>query len=243
VPSPVVIRTIVSPLFGANCYVVGSDGGPCVVVDAGAGVADPVRDLVAAHRLAPVAVLATHGHVDHTWDSAELCESFDVPFVLHEADAYRVPDPFGTLGLGTSGAGLAGHDALGPLAQSLRALGIDPERYRAPARIQPFATEGAAPTDLGLAGIGIRAVHAPGHTQGSCLFLLELEGGPVVLSGDVLFAGTIGRTDLPGGDYTAMAATLRNIVGALDPASRVLPGHGPATHLDVERRHNPFLAR
>lgn len=236
VPSSVTARTVVAPVFGTNCYVVGADGGPCIVVDAGAGVASGVREVVAQHHLQPVAVLATHGHVDHTWDAAELSEAFGVPVVLHESDAYRLGDPFGTLGLGGS------HDVAGPLAQALRSFGIDPSAYRVPGEVETFSTVGGEPVDLGLDGLSVRALHAPGHTQGSTLYLVEIDGEPAVLSGDVLFAGTIGRTDLPGGDGVTMAATLRDVVLGLDPSARVLPGHGPETRLDLERRRNPYLA-
>lgn len=236
-PRRVTSRTVVAPVFGANCYVVGADDGPCVVVDAGAGVADAVQAVVAQHRMRPVAVLATHGHADHTWDAATLSEAFQVPVLLHESDAYRLFDPFGTLGLGAS------HDVAGPLAQSLRSLGIDPGAYHAPDRVETFSAVGHEPVDLGLDGLTIRALHAPGHTEGSTLYLVDIDGAPTVLSGDVLFAGTIGRTDLPGGDGAAMETTLRDVVLGLDPSVTVLPGHGPATRMELERRRNPYLAR
>ena len=224
------IRTVVAPLLSTNCYVVSDDLGRCVVVDAGAGVTRDVLALVSAHSLVPLAVLATHGHVDHTWDAAELCDDFDVPFVLHSEDVYRLADPFGSLG--PLGAPLAG------MAQSAGMV------YRAPGRVEPFEahTDG---TDLELAAAErspfvLRAVHAPGHTQGSTLFVLEADGRPTALTGDVLFAGSIGRTDLPGGDDVAMAATLGR-ASALDPATAVLPGHGPSSTIARELQSNPYL--
>ncbi|WP_258723204.1 MBL fold metallo-hydrolase [Cellulomonas sp. NS3] len=240
------ILTVVAPVFGTNCYVVVGDDGTCVVVDAGAGVAGPVRDAVVGRGLRCVAVLATHGHVDHTWDAAELSEEFDVPVHVHAADAYRLDDPFGTLGLGAS------HDPGGPLAQALAATGARPESYRRPARVETFggaAGEGGRSADVVLALGGVRVVarHAPGHTQGSTLYLLGAvpEGGGelVALTGDVLFAGTIGRTDLPGGDDAVMAATLRDVVAALPPHTVVLPGHGPSSRVAAELARNPYLAR
>jgi glyoxylase-like metal-dependent hydrolase (beta-lactamase superfamily II) len=96
------------------------------------------------------------------------------------------------------------------------------------------------PLDLG--GIRVLARHAPGHTPGSTLYLVEVDGAPVVLTGDVLFAGSVGRTDLPGGDPAVMERTLREVVRALPADAHVLPGHGPATRTDVERRTNPYLA-
>jgi len=224
-------------VFGANCYVLASPEGSCVVVDAGAGTAQAVIASVREHGLEPVAVLATHGHVDHTWDAAALCDEFDVPLLLHEADAYRIADPFGSLGLGA-----ADGSASGPLAQALRGMGIDPRDYCAPARVETFATRPGEARDLGLVGLGVRALHAPGHTEGSTFYLVELTDGPATLTGDVLFAGTIGRTDLPGGDAAVMTRTLRDVVPLIAADARVFPGHGPATSIAAERRSNPFLA-
>ena len=118
--------TVVAPVFDARCSVLVQDDGSCVVIDAGAGVGDDVIELVAARGLRPAAVLATHGHVDHTWDAARISEAFEVPLVLHEADAYRLADPFGTLGV----LGHAVHDPNGPLAQALAVAGIDPSGYQ-----------------------------------------------------------------------------------------------------------------
>src|SRR5665648_1092398 len=93
----VLIRTVVAPLLGTNCYLV-SDGRRCVVVDPGGGAADGVRAIVRTEGLAPVAILLTHGHVDHTWDAAEVSEEYQVPVRLHTADVYRLHDPLGSLG-------------------------------------------------------------------------------------------------------------------------------------------------
>ena len=226
------IRTVVAPLLSTNCHVVSDDRGRCVVVDPGAGVAQDVLALVRDHGLVALAVLATHGHVDHTWAAADLVDELDVPLVLHADDEYRIADPFGSLG---------------PLGAPLAAMGAQAGMvYRAPERIEPFGARTAG-TDLDLGrGAGgapfvLRAVHAPGHTQGSTLYMLrDGEGRPTALTGDVLFAGSIGRTDLPGGDDVAMAATLRR-VAALDPATVVLPGHGPSSTISRELLTNPYL--
>ncbi|WP_423464031.1 MBL fold metallo-hydrolase [Promicromonospora sp. MS192] len=213
------IRVVVAPVFGTNCCVV-SSGGDCVVVDAGAGVADAVARLVDDAGLTPRAVLATHGHADHTWDAGALCARYDVPMVLHEADAYRLADPFGTLS---------------PALES--ALGLHRADYREPARIEPFGTpEGSALLTFG--EVTLHGLHAPGHTEGSTLYRLD----DTVLAGDVLFAGSIGRTDLPGGSPAVMTRTLHDVVRGLDPALAVLPGHGPATTVGHELETNPFLA-
>lgn len=236
------ILTVLAPVFAARCSVLAADDGTCVVVDPGAGVAEQVRALVDEHGLRPAAVLATHGHVDHTWDAATLTEAFDVPFLLHAADAYRVQDPFGTLGIL---GGARPHDPTGPLGQSLAAAGVPPSSYRVPQRVEPFGTAGgarSADVELAFGGVRLVARHAPGHTEGSTLYLLDVTGSqPVALTGDVLFAGTIGRTDLPGGDHAVMARTLREVVAVLPPATVVLPGHGPASDIATELTRNPYL--
>lgn len=234
--------TVVAPVFGANCYVLAADDRTCVIVDPGGGAAAGVRRAVEENGLVPVAVLATHGHVDHTWDAGELTEEYGIPLRLHRADAYRLADPFGTLGLGSA------HDPAGPLAQSLAAVGVSPADYRAPARVEPFGAEPgqdgrSADEVLELGGLRLVARHAPGHTEGATLYLLDVLPAPVAFTGDVLFSGTVGRTDLPGGDDQVMARTLREVVRALPGDTVVLPGHGPGTTMDDELGRNPYLAR
>ncbi|RPF20927.1 MBL fold metallo-hydrolase [Myceligenerans xiligouense] len=268
------VDVVVAPVFGTNCCVVAAPGSgvrDCVVVDAGAGVADGVARVVEERRLRPRAVLATHGHADHTWDAAELCERYDVPMWMHAADVYRLDDPFGTL---VSGAGAAAVSSA--LGRELAALGFAPEAYRAPKPVEGFETRGGS-ADLTFGAVTLRAVHAPGHTQGSTLYLLDPPGSDggaagrggtgedartggrtttgaeadaatpdsapsgIVLTGDVLFAGSIGRTDLPGGDDATMRATLSDVVARLDPGLAVVPGHGPTTTVERELATNPYL--
>jgi len=241
----VLILRLVAPVFATNCCVVvaGTDGrdADCVVVDAGAGVAPQVERLVAERGLVPRAVAATHGHVDHTWDAAALCERYDVPLRIHPADAYRLADPFGTLGLAGAGSG-DGRGVSGALAQALAATGHRPDDYRAPGDVEVLA-EGDG--ELVAGAVRLRTLHAPGHTEGSTLLLTAgatSDGGrDVVLAGDVLFAGGVGRTDLPGGDPDVMARTLRDVVGGLDPELGVVPGHGPTTTVGHELATNPYL--
>ncbi|CAM3581503.1 hydrolase [Isoptericola cucumis] len=253
------VLQVVAPVFGTNCCVVvagGSsadarqDAGPrrdCVVVDPGAGVAAEVSRLVERHGLRPRAVLATHGHVDHTWDAADLCARYDVPLRLHAADAYRLADPFGSLGL-AAGGGPGVSDAL---AAALAGTGRRPGDYRVPRHVETFDGTGG-PVEVVAGAVRLAGVPAPGHTQGSTLFVLDDGPGTAddgdaaagtVLAGDVLFAGGVGRTDLPGGDAATMTRTLRDVVARLDPRLVVVPGHGPRTTVAHELATNPFLRR
>lgn len=202
-------------LFQTNAYVVApAPGGPAVVVDA---PPDPVGigNLLARHDLTPVAVLVSHGHVDHAAGIDAVAQP-GVTAYLHPADVDMARHP----------------------GEQLRALmGGTVEVAGATVHAPLETLEGG--TTLTLAGLAIDVLHTPGHTPGHCCFHLRDHG--VVFSGDQLFAGSIGRTDLPGGSYPTLMASMEREIMPLDPETRVLPGHGPATTLAVERRHNPFL--
>ncbi len=251
------ILTLVAPVLGTNAYLLAADDGACVVVDPGGGAAGPIGRAVAEHGLRVVAVLATHGHPDHVWDAAAVAGPAGVPLRVHRGDAAMVADPLRVLG--GPAAGPAGSAVGAALAQALRAAGRDPDVFPTVA-VLPFGDPVDAPFDdvrtpdggaagartddvlLDLGGLRLTARHAPGHTPGSTLYLVETDGAQVVLTGDVLFAGSIGRTDFPGGDPSAMARTLDEVVRRLPPTARVLPGHGPASRVDVELASNPYLA-
>lgn len=221
-------RTVVSSLLGTNCHLLADERGRAVVVDPGLGVTGEVLDVVRAEGLAVAGVLVTHGHVDHTWDAADLADALGTVVHVHEADAHRLADPFGTLGpLG------------GQLADAARASGREP---RVPERLRTFAAaaDGTVRLELPAAdgAVVVEALHLPGHTAGSTAY--RWDHGALLLTGDVLFAGTIGRTDLPGGDDVAMAASLRRLA-ALPGGTVVHPGHGPSTTIAAETASNPFL--
>jgi hydroxyacylglutathione hydrolase len=211
--------------FGTNCYVVAAGPGEqCLVVDPGIGVLDQLDEVLADHRLHPAAVLLTHGHLDHTFSVAPVCGARGITAYLHPADREMLADP-----------------AKG-LSVDLTAMFGGRLPYSEPADVAEL-TDGEA---LTLAGIEITVDHAPGHTGGSVLFRLPGAGTSwdaeqICLSGDVLFAGSIGRTDLPGGSTDTMLASLRDKILPLADDTVVLPGHGPATTIGRERASNPYL--
>jgi len=208
--------------FAANCYLVAS--GPrseCVIIDPGQGAEEGINQVVDEYHLQPVAVLATHGHIDHIWSVAPVCGARGIPAYIHPADRALLSDPGRGLGLA------AGQQLFGGLTFT------EPDDVRE-------LTDGMK---LELAGFELVVDHAPGHTPGSVTFGLPpvTEAG-TLFSGDLLFAGSIGRTDLPGGDYETILASLARVCLSLPGETEVLPGHGPQTTIEAERAHNPFLA-
>lgn len=211
------IEAFPAQALDTNCYVVArAAGSECVIVDPGLGVARQLDAIVSRHDLRPAAVLVSHGHIDHTFSVTQLCEAYGVPVYVHPDDAHLLERP---------------EDGLTP---DLLAM-LGDLQWKPPSDVRGF-TAG----EVELAGLSVGVDHAPGHTAGSVLYRFAADE-PVCLSGDVLFAGSIGRTDLPGGDHAAMLRTLSSVVLALPDETVVLPGHGPRTTIGGERRGNPFL--
>ncbi|WP_152363627.1 MBL fold metallo-hydrolase [Microlunatus speluncae] len=217
----------------ANCFLVAAGpGAECLILDPGVDAADDVRSVVAEHRLRPVAVIASHGHLDHTYSVAELCAAYEVPCWINGADRDLLADPFAAMPPGVDTMlGEAGY----------RTEFVEPDR------VETLA-DGDRPT---LAGFELTVVAAPGHTPGSMLLRTPYQdpgpatgGEPItelIFSGDVLFAGSIGRTDLPRGNPANMLETLRTTMAGLPDSAAVLPGHGSQTTMARERAANPYL--
>jgi hydroxyacylglutathione hydrolase len=211
--------------FDTNCYVVATGPGEqCLIIDPGVGVLDRLDEVLEQHRLFPAAVLLTHGHFDHTFSVAPVCGARGITAYVHPADREMLANPAMGLGVGVN-------ELFGGRFT-----------YTEPDDVAEL-TDGATMT---LAGLSITVDHAPGHTGGSVLFRVpgaesEWDADQICLSGDVLFAGSIGRTDLPGGSTETMLTSLRDKILPLADDTVVLPGHGPATTIGRERASNPYL--
>jgi glyoxylase-like metal-dependent hydrolase (beta-lactamase superfamily II) len=210
--------------WAANCYVVAT--GPrseCVVVDPGKDAAPGVAEVVREHHLKPVAVLLSHGHIDHMWSVAPVAGSYDATAWIHPRDRHLLSDPMAGISPETAGMLLGGRYEF-----------AEPDDVAELADLQT----------LELAGLRFTVDHTPGHTEGSVTFRTpygDNDVSQVMFSGDLLFAGSIGRTDLPGGDHPTMLRTLRDKVLPLPDDVAVLPGHGEQTSIGRERKTNPFL--
>jgi glyoxylase-like metal-dependent hydrolase (beta-lactamase superfamily II) len=210
-----------------------------VIIDPGQDAERGIDELLAEHRLRPAAVLLTHGHLDHVWSVAPVCGAKGIPAYIHPRDRVLLSDPAKGFPLG------AGQELFGGL------------EFTEPDDVKELA-DGMT---LSLVGLEITVNHAPGHTEGSVTFRLPLAGPSaqapitargksktdeagmdVLFSGDLLFAGSIGRTDLPGGDYPTILRSLARVCLTLPDQTVVLSGHGPQTTIGAERRSNPFLA-
>lgn len=211
------VRSFAAPMFATNCWVIASGRGQeCIIVDPGMpDISAEIEMIVAEEGLKPVASLMTHGHLDHTFSIQALADGYGIPAYIHSEDRRFVAEPSGIHG-----------------AQFIETL--SGMTFSEPKDLRTLR-EGEV---VEIVGLSIRAIHAPGHTKGSLMFMINEE---TLLSGDVLFAGSIGRTDLPTGSSSDMKSSLIKKVLTLPDEIRVLPGHGAETTIQYERKNNPYL--
>lgn len=208
-------------MFATNCYVLASEpGAECVIVDPGMDALPTLKQVLDQHKLKPVAIALTHGHLDHTWSVTPLADGYDIPAYLHGSDVDMVEHP-----LEWHSPGL------------VEMVGGDPSKI-------PVMNDVEVLRDgekISIVGVDLTARHTPGHTQGSVIFTFDHPEAPVMLSGDTLFNQGIGRTDLPGGSYDAIMKSIDDVCLSYDDSTVVLPGHGGQTTIGAERRSNPFI--
>jgi glyoxylase-like metal-dependent hydrolase (beta-lactamase superfamily II) len=204
-------------MYATNCWVLAAEkGSECIIVDPGMpDISVEIEMIIEEENLKPVAVLLTHGHLDHTFSVIPLADGYGIPAYIHSEDRKALLHP----------EIVHGKEFISALSGTT---------WSEPAQVLELRNN----QKFEAVGLDITAIHAPGHTAGSLMFTVNDQ---VLIRSDVLFAGTIGRTDLPSGSQDAMVRTLASKVLPLGDHLRVLPGHGPDTTIEYERRTNPYL--
>jgi glyoxylase-like metal-dependent hydrolase (beta-lactamase superfamily II) len=207
------IRTIVSKPFDENTYVVWRPGrDDALVIDPGLEP-DLILDCLRDEGLTPAAILNTHGHGDHIGGNEALKQAFpQAPLIIGVNEAPLLGDPMANL------SGLLGLPITSPPADRLVREGDVVEA----------------------AGLRLEVFDIPGHSPGHVIFFYR-DTPCLVFGGDVLFRGSVGRTDFPGGDQALLFRGIRDKLLTLPPDTVVYPGHGPVTTVRQEKRFNPFV--
>lgn len=211
------VASFAAPMFATNCWIIApGPGQECIIIDPGMpDVSHEVAQICDQYQLKPVALFVTHGHLDHTFSVVPLCSGYNIPTYIHSEDRVLLAHPERAL-------------------SREFATTLEGSVFHEPSDVRELRNG----EEMEFLDMKIKAIHAPGHTRGSLLYSFNDE---ILVSGDVLFAGSIGRTDQPTGSSVDMENTLRKKIIPLPDAMRVLPGHGPETTIGFERRTNPYL--
>ncbi len=198
--------------FQENTYIVADEANNCVIIDPGCYTAEERRELfdfIEKNALQPLAVLNTHAHIDHILGNAAVIEKYAIPFYMHQEDLT-------TLRAVAGYAHLYGFEGYIPSPE--------PTSYIEDGQILSFGD------------IRFTVIFGPGHAPGHVAFYSPEEN--FVINGDILFRGSFGRTDLPGGDFETLRNTLLNIMFKLPEETVVYSGHGPETTIGFEKKNN-----
>ena len=211
------VESFAAPMFATNTWIIApAQGSECLIFDAGMpDTTLEVAEIIERFNLKPVAIIATHGHLDHTFSIRPVADGYAIPAYIHSEDRVLLEHPERAISA--------------DFAATLNDMD-----FIEPANVRELRNG----DQIEIIGMKVQAIHAPGHTRGSMIFTIDNE---ILVSGDVLFAGSIGRTDLPTGSSKDMEESLRNRILPLDDSLRVLPGHGGETTIGHERRTNPYL--
>ncbi len=212
----VVINSVVLSDFEENAYIVSrKDSTECVVIDPGME-AKPLVKYLQDRNLSPQALLITHGHWDHI-GGIDLLSSYwkDIPVFIGAKEAYKLGDPNGNL---TTYFGFSATVA----------------------RIPCELSDGK---EFEVAGLRFKVLETPGHACGHVVYLLETQERPILFSGDLIFAGSIGRSDFPDGNFATLINSIATKIIPLPSETLIYPGHGPSTTLQNEKRFNPYFSK
>ncbi len=209
------IETFVFNPFMENTFILFDDSRECIIVDAGCYEEEERKEIagyITDNDLKPVRLVNTHCHVDHVLGVSFLKEKFGIPFCIHSLEK----------------------PILSATPMQGNFFGLEPGSAAEP---DELLEDGAI---ISFGGSDLNAIHVPGHSPGSLVLYSERDA--FMLAGDVLFRGSIGRSDLPGGDHETLVRNIREKLLVLDPGIKVYPGHGPETTIGQEKDHNPFLS-
>jgi hydroxyacylglutathione hydrolase len=206
------VHKFVFNAFQENTYVVSDSFKNCVIIDPGCYDSHERRELfdfITRHELKPLALLNTHGHIDHVMGNAAVVDRYQVPYYLHELD---LPTMRAVAGY----SHLYGFEGYAPSPEPTHLLEDGQE--------------------LVFGDIRLRVIFGPGHAPGHVAFYSEED--KFVINGDILFRGSFGRTDLPGGDFNTLRHTIVHVMFKLPEDTVVYSGHGPETTIGFEKAHN-----
>ncbi len=211
---PIQIHTVVSEPFAENSYVVWLDGSlEAFVIDPGFEP-DAIRDFLSERGLTLTAIVCTHGHVDHIAGNADLKQHFPLaPIIVGKGDAEMLTSAVVNM------SAFFGTPVVSPAADRLVEDG----------------------EKLTVAGIELEVLSIPGHSAGHVVYLIRDHAPMLVLGGDVLFRGSVGRTDFPGGSFEVLRAGIEAKLWPLPPDTVFYPGHGPTTTIGHEKHTNPYV--
>ncbi|HTF06258.1 MAG TPA: MBL fold metallo-hydrolase [Bacteroidia bacterium] len=201
--------------FSENSYILSDETGECVIIDPGCYTSEEEQELaeyIALNSLKPVKLLNTHCHVDHVFGNLFVAEKWKLGLEMHKLDV--------------------------PVLESFAKVC---QMYGFPGGPQPEPAhffEDGDPIKFGNSTLDI--LFTPGHSPGSVCFYSQPD--KLVIGGDVLFQGSIGRTDLPGGNFETLEHSIRTKLYTLPDDVEIYPGHGPATTVGAEKRSNPFVS-
>ncbi len=210
----ITVKTFVFNEFYVNTFVLSDETKECIIIDPGCNndlQHAELKNYIEKHQLRPVMIINTHGHIDHIAANSFVKSLYNVPLALHEKDLFLIENAL--------------HYA--------EFFGFDVKMSPVPDK---WLIEG---NEVIFGNTGLSVIHVPGHSPGSVVLYSKKDN--ILIAGDVLFNGSIGRTDLPGGDYNTLIKGINEKIMVLPYETTVYPGHGPITTIKFEYDTNPFL--